>query len=207
MNRKFGAGLLAAIIALSMPGQVLASNLTDAEKKQKNLQQQLSGIKSEKSEVKQLLAANKEKRDEIVKNLEDKGYEKQAIEEKLAQLDSAIASLTGAIAQSETEYAAELALFQERIVVMYQRSKGWRGIDFALNSANLSEFYKNQNAMKSVSRADQDMMASLQAKKAEIESLKLQKLEEEATTQEMLEAKLASIKDLQNSRSQVDQEI
>ena len=207
MNRKFGAGLLAAIIALSMPGQVLASNLTDAEKKQKNLQQQLSGIKSEKSEVKQLLAANKEKRDEIVKNLEDKGYEKQAIEEKLAQLDSAIASLTGAIAQSETEYAAELALFQERIVVMYQRSKGWQGIDFALNSANLSEFYKNQNAMKSVSRADQDMMASLQAKKAEIESLKLQKLEEEATTQEMLEAKLASIKDLQNSRSQVDQEI
>ncbi len=207
MNRKIGAGLLAAIIALSMPVQVLASNLTEAEKKQKTLQQQLSGIKSEKNEVKQILAANKDRRAEIVKNLESKGYEKQAIEEKLAQLDSAIASLTEAIAQSEAEYDAELALFQERIVVMYQRSKGWQGIEFALDSNNLSDFYKNRNAMKSVSRADQDMMASLEAKRIEIETLKQQKQEEEATTQDMLEAKLASIKELQSSRSQIEQEI
>ena len=183
MSRKITALLLAGILALSMPTQAMANKLSEAQDKQQDLKQELSKIKSEKAEIKQVLVSNKQKREDIIKSLEEMGFQKQAVQEKLNQIDSAIQTLTEAIAQSEIEYNDELALFQERILVMYQRSKSWQGLDFALDSTNISEFYKNRNAMKTISKADQDMMASLQAKLAEIDGLKKQKEEEERITQ------------------------
>jgi len=207
MNRRIGACLLAIFLVAALPAEALASNLTEAQKKQKELQNQLNSLNSEKKEAKQVLVSNQKKREEIIKNLEDKGFAKQAIEEKLAQLDSAIRTLTESIALSETEYARQLALFQQRIVVMYQRSKSWQALNLVVDSHNISDFYKNRSAMKAISKADQDMMAALEAKRIEIEDLKRRKQEEEATTQEQLEAQLIAIKDLQSSRSLVDQDI
>jgi len=207
MNRRIGACLLAIFLVAALPAEALASNLTEAQKKQKELQNQLNSLNSEKKEAKQVLVTNQKKRDEIVKNLEDKGFAKQAIEEKLAQLDSAIRTLTESIALSETEYARQLALFQQRIVVMYQRSKSWQALNLVVDSHNITDFYRNRSAMKAISKADQDMMAALEAKRIEIEDLKRRKQEEEATTQEQLEAQLIAIKDLQSSRSLVDQDI
>ena len=207
MSRKITALLLAGILALSMPTQAMANKLSEAQDKQQDLKQELSKIKSEKAEIKQVLVSNKQKREEIIKSLEEMGFQKQAVQEKLNQIDSAIQTLTEAIAQSEIEYNDELALFQERILVMYQRSKSWQGLDFALDSTNISEFYKNRNAMKTISKADQDMMASLQAKLAEIDGLKKQKEEEERITQGDLVKYLEEITKLQTSRSQVDEQI
>ena len=207
MSRKITALLLAGILALSMPTQAMANKLTEAKDKQQDLKQELSKIKTEKAEIKNALASNKQKREEIIKSLEEMGFQKQAVQEKLDQIDSAIQTLTEAIAQSEKEYNEELALFQERILVMYQRSKSWQGLDFALDSTNISEFYKNRNAMKTISKADQDMMASLQAKLAEIDGLKKQKEEEERITQGDLVKYLEEITKLQTSRSQVDEQI
>lgn len=207
MSRKITALLLAGILALSMPTQAMANKLSEAQDKQQDLKQELSKIKSEKAEIKQVLVSNKQKREDIIKSLEEMGFQKQAVQEKLNQIDSAIQTLTEAIAQSEIEYNDELALFQERILVMYQRSKSWQGLDFALDSTNISEFYKNRNAMKTISKADQDMMASLQAKLAEIDGLKKQKEEEERITQGDLVKYLEEITKLQSSRSQVDEQI
>lgn len=207
MSRKITALFLAVTLAVAIPTQAMASNLSDAKNKQKNLQQQLNEIKNEKEEISETLVNNKEKREQIILELEAKGYEKQAVEEKLAQIDSAIKTLTEAILQSEAEFDAELALFQQRIVVMYQRSKSWQGMDFALDSANITEFYKNRNAMKMVSKADQAMMTSLQEKAMEIEALKLAKEEEERTTKEDLVKKLDDMEKLKVSRSQVDEQI
>ncbi len=207
MSRKITALFLAVTLAVAIPTQAMASNLSDAKSKQKNLQQQLNEIKNEKEEISETLVYNKEKREQIILELEAKGYEKQAVEEKLAQIDSAIKTLNEAIAQSEAEFDAELALFQQRIVVMYQRSKSWQGMDFALDSANITEFYKNRNAMKMVSKADQAMMTSLQEKAMEIEGLKLAKQEEERTTKSDLMKKLDDMEKLKVSRSQVDEQI
>lgn len=207
MSRKITALVLAVALAMAIPTQALGTTINDAKNKQKDLQQQLSEIKSEKKEVTQILASDRQKRAQIIEELEAKGYERQAIEEKLTQLDSAIKTLSEAIAVSEAEYEAELALFQERILVMYQRSKSWQGLDFALDSSNISEFYKNRNAMKTISRADQDMMDSLCAKRLEIEGLKAQKEQEEKTTKDDLEKQLKAIEKLNVSRSQVDEQI
>ena len=200
--------MLVVILTIAFSLQVFAEpSLTDVQKQQQELQKKLSAINSEKKETKEELITNKAKRAEIVKNLEEKGFEKNAIEEKLVQIDSAIKTLEDAIRLSEKEYADELALFQERIVVMYQRSKVWQGIDLVLDSKNISDLYKNRNAMKSVSKADQDMMASLTEKKEEIELLKSQKLEEEQTTEAQLQEKLKTMDNLLASRSMVDEEI
>jgi len=200
--------MLVVILTIAFSLQVFAEpSLTDVQKQQQELQKKLSAINSEKKETKEELITNKAKRAEIVKNLEEKGFEKKAIEEKLVQIDSAIKTLEDAIRLSEKEYADELALFQERIVVMYQRSKVWQGIDLVLDSKNISDLYKNRNAMKSVSKADQDMMASLTEKKEEIELLKSQKLEEEQTTEAQLQEKLKTMDNLLASRSMVDEEI
>jgi murein DD-endopeptidase MepM/ murein hydrolase activator NlpD len=208
MNQKITACLLAITLLSVFSIEALAApSLTDAQKKQKELQGKISSVISKKKEANKALITNKQKRAEIVRNLEEMGFEKLAIEEKLAQIDSAIDTLTEAISLSEKEYDAELALFQERIVVMYQRSKTWQGVELVLESDNVTEFYKNRNAMKSVSKADQDMMQSLEAKRAEIEDLKLQKLQEEETTQEQLEAQLTAISEEIASRSLVDVEI
>lgn len=208
MNRKITACLLAIALLSAFTVEALAApSLTDAQKKQKELQSQLSSVISKKKEASQALITNKEKRAEIVRNLEEMGFAKLAIEEKLAQIDSAIDTLTEAISLSEKEYDAELALFQERIVVMYQRSKTWQGVELVLQSDSVTDFYKNRNAMKSVSKADQDMMRSLEAKKAGIQDLQQQKQQEEETTQAQLEAQLTAISDKMASRSLVDVEI
>ncbi len=207
MNRRIGACMLAIFLVAAIPVEALASNLTDAQKKQQELKSQLSSINSEKKEAKQVLVVNQKKRADIVKNLEKKGYAKQAIEEKLVQLDSAIKSLTEAISISESEYDAQLALFQQRMVVMYQCSKSTQTLNLFFETDNLTDFYKNRSAMEAIADADQKMMDSLEAKRIEIEGLKAQKQEEESTTQDQLEAQLAAIKELQSSRSLVDQDI
>lgn len=208
MNQKITACVVAIVMLTAFSVEAMAApSLTEAQRKQKELQSQLSSVISQKKEANQQLITNKEKRAEIVKNLKDMGFAKLAIEEELAQIDSAIETLTGAISLSEKEYDAELALFQERMVVMYQRSKTWQGADLVLQSKNITEFYKNRNAMKSVSRVDQDMMRSLEVKKAEIEALKLQKQQEEETTQSQLEAHLLAIDEKIASRAKVEGEI
>lgn len=208
MNQKITACMVAIVLLTAFSVEAMAApSLSEAQKKQKELQSQLSSVISQKKEANQQLITNKEKRAEIVKNLEDMGFAKRAIEEKIAQIDSAIETLTEAISLSEREYDAELALFQERMVMMYQRSKTWKGADLVLQSENISEFYKNRNAMKSVSRVDQDMMQSLETKKADIEALKIQKQQEEETTQSQLEAQLLAIDEEIASRAKVEGEI
>ena len=208
MSRRITAFLMAVSLIMVMPTQAVAnSKLTEAKNKQQDLQQKLNDIKSEKKEVSQELVSNKEARAKIIEELEAKGYEKQAVEEKIAQIDSAIQTLTVAIEQLEAEFDAELVLFQERILVMYQRSKSWQGMDFALNSDNITEFYKNRNAMKMVSKADQAMMTALVEKQEQIEDLKQAKQEEERITKSDLMQKIDDMEKLSVSRAKIDEEI
>lgn len=207
MTRNIIVYTALAVLVASLPLQAMATTVTEARDKQNNLRQQINTIKSEKTEVSQELINNREKRTEIVRELEEMGFQRKAIEERLVQIDSGIETLTEAIAQAEVEYAAELSLFQDRIVLLFQRSRSWQGLDFILNSQSISEFYKNRNAMKMISMADQAMMASLVQMRLDIEELRSQKQTELSITKDEFASMLQSIDRLQVSRAQVEDEI
>lgn len=191
--------MLSLLLATVVPMSALTS--TQASKELNKTQQELNDVAAQKKAAKKNLLKDKQARDKIVQDLVDKGYEKQQIEARIAEIESAIATLENAIAEAEREYDAQLALFQARMIAMYQHNKAYKGVLDSFNGNSLTDLIRSAQAMKTVAASDQAMMDSLTAKKQEIADLKEQKEQEEENAQSQLESSLKQIDELTVSRS------
>lgn len=208
MKKRFAAIVLAILLIGVWTIQSFAgTSLTDAKKQQKELNAQLGDISKEKEQVKKELITNKQIRAEIVQNLEKKGYEKEKIEERILQIESAINTLNDAIAIAEKELSDALDLYRERMVMLYINSKTMKELDELLSSKNMSELYQKMQSMKMVSTVDQALITDIEEKQAELEELILRKEKEEQTCEAEVEVYLNQMKELEVSRAQADQQI
>ncbi|HBR02857.1 MAG TPA: peptidase M23, partial [Ruminiclostridium sp.] len=164
-------------------------------------------IAAQKSQAKKNLLNDQNQRKTIIAELEAKGYQKSQIEAKIRDIESAIKTLDAAIEQAQNEYDAQLKLFQERIVVLYVQSRTKADTDEILQSQDFDEMFKKVHMLQLVSKFDQDLMASLEKKQAEIDELKAAKVAEEENAQQQLEASLKIINDLEVSRAAADDRI
>ncbi len=149
MRKRIALLCMVILIPLMFHFSSYATTISQASKALREAKNQISTLEKEKKETQKNLLNDKKTRDTIIADLEKKGYEASQIEFTISEIESAIESLDKAIAQTQLEYDEELKLFQERIVVLYQKSKetGLTGVVFKAES--LSDLFKNvQNMIK-----------------------------------------------------------
>lgn len=205
MSKRFVAFVLAVIMMTSLGFSVQASE--NNVSKQQQIQKELSTVTAQKKQASRELLNNKQVRNKIISELEQKGYEKGQIEAKIQEIEAAIKTLETTIQNAQEEYDAKLALFQKRLVVLYMRTRlGSDAIKLA-ECDDINQLFKRLHTMKVVSKADQDLMDEIVQQKQEIESLKAQKETEEDNAQDQLLLSLAEIDDLEVSRGQAEDRV
>ncbi len=207
MIKRIIPSALAVMLIFPLVLTSSANQLSDAQSDLKQVQQEAKDLNGQKNQVKNTILNDQKTRDQLVSELEKQGYQKSQIEEKIQEIVSAIATLNGAIAQAEGEYADQLKLFQERMISMYIRSKTQTDYDLLIQSADVNELFKKRQAMEMVAQFDQDLMDSIEAKKKEIEELKTIKEQEEANAADQLQNSLKAINQIEVSRAAYDTKI
>ena len=207
MIKRISAILMSFVLIATMVSTSAASSLEDAKKELQQTQKEINEIKNRQKKEKQNLINSQQYRQSVIADLEKKGYERAKIEEKIKEIESAIATLDEAIRMAEEEYAKELKLFQNRLVTLYINSRTNAETNLLLQCDNFEEMFKKSQMLKLISQFDQDLLDSIEARKNEILELKALKQQEEDTAQEQLEAMLADIANLEVSRSLADKEV
>jgi murein DD-endopeptidase MepM/ murein hydrolase activator NlpD len=207
MMKKVLPVMISITLLLSMVITPAAADISSMQKELQKAEKEKKAIAAQKSQAKKNLLNDQNQRKTIIAELEAKGYQKSQIEAKIRDIESAIKTLDAAIEQAQNEYDAQLKLFQERIVVLYVQSRTKADTDEILQSQDFDEMFKKVHMLQLVSKFDQDLMASLEKKQAEIDELKAAKVAEEENAQQQLEASLKIINDLEVSRAAADDRI
>lgn len=207
MMKRIGCLFFAFLLAGSLAVQSAASQLSDYEKKLKQNESQKTNLAKDIKKIEKDINWNKKKRDEVVKQLEELGLEKQQIEQQVQLLESAILSLDDAIAQAEKEYAEKLELVKKRLRVMYRRSSAIWELDELLKSRSVNEFFVRLRLMKLIAENDQRLLDSMEAKRQEIEDLKAQKQYEMENAVAQIQQYVQKIEEKEISRSELNKEI
>lgn len=207
MMKKIMAFVMAFCLIVPIGLSAQATSLDQAKKQRQQLQSEKKTLKQRKQQISQNLLNNKQVRENIIAELEAKGYQKAQIEAKIKEIEDAIKTLEKAIEEAQAEYDAQLKLFQQRFVVLYIRSRIGADTSELAECDDIDVLFSRLHTMQVISKADQDLMDSIIAKKQEIEELKKQKEQEEANAQEQLEQRLKELKELEVSRSQAEERI
>lgn len=207
MIKRMMAAFLSLVLIVVVVFTSSASSIDDAKDELKQTQAEMNAIKKKKSEAKKTLLNDTKKKEEIIANLQKKGYEKAEIEARIKEIESAIATLDEAIRIAQEEYDAELKLFQERMVALYIKSRTKADVNMLMQSESFEEMFRKNHMLKLVAKFDQDMITSLEKKQAEIDELMLIKQNEEDSAQEQLETMLGEIAKLESSRSAAEERI
>ncbi len=207
MIKRITSVLICFVMVATMVFTSSAGSIDDARQELKQTQKEINAIKNQQKKEKQNLINNKQYRENLIADLEKKGHERSEIEEKIKEIESAIASLDEAIRLSEEEYAAELKLFQERMVTLYINSKTNAETNLLLQCNDFEEMFKKSHMLKMISQFDQDLLKNIKNKQKEIDELKNLKQQEEDNAQEQLETMLVAIANLEVSRSAADKEV
>ncbi|NLX63777.1 MAG: peptidoglycan DD-metalloendopeptidase family protein [Clostridiaceae bacterium] len=207
MIKRISAVLMSFVLIATMVSTSAANSLEDAKKELQQTQKEIKQIKDRQKKEKQNLINSQQYREKVIADLQKKGHEKSKIEEKIKEIESAIATLDEAIRLAEEEYAKELKLFQNRLVTLYINSRTKAETNLLLQCDNFEEMFKKSHMLRLISQFDQDLLKSIEARKQEIAELKALKQQEEDTAQEQLEAMLIDIANLEVSRSLADKEV
>ncbi len=202
MIKRILSVALSLLLIVSVVFTSSASEVDDAKNELKQTQKEINDLKNQKKEAQQNLLKDKEYQESIIADLQQKGYEKSQIEAKIKDIEAAIETLNVAIAQAQSEYEAQLKLFQERIVILYIQARTNANAEEIFQSSSYEEMFKKVHMLQLISKYDQDLMASLEKKRLEIEDLKAIKENEEMNAAQQLEESLKAINELEVSRSQ-----
>jgi len=207
MIKRILSTVVLFLLLISMTFSSFAVSVQDLQKELQQTQKEKQAAAAQKKAAQKTLLNDKKVREQIINELQQKGYEKSQIEARIKDIEEAIKTLDEAIAQAQKEYDEQLKLFQERLVVLYVQSRTNAHMDEILQSSNFDEMFKKVHMMQLISKLDQDLMDSIKAKEAEISQLKTLREQEEQNARQELERSLAEIKNLEASRAAAEERI
>lgn len=190
-----------------MAFNAFANDISTYQQKLNQTNSQLANTRKQIQQIEKDIKWNKQKRDQIVKELEAFGLKKDEIEQQIQQLEETINTLNEAIALAEEEYEKQLALLQERLRVMYKRTSTVWKLDEIFKSDNWNELFLRIKLMNEISEYDRMLLNSVSEKKQEIEELKLLREQEIENCIEQAKLYAQKIQELEVSRSSLDAEI
>ncbi|NMA65111.1 MAG: peptidoglycan DD-metalloendopeptidase family protein [Clostridiaceae bacterium] len=207
MMKKILAAVTAVMLLLCMVFSSFAADVSSLQKELQKRQKEKQAVTAQKKEAQKTLLNDQKVRQDIIAQLEEKGYEKSQIEARIKDIEEAIKTLDEAIAQVEEERDEQLKLFQERLVVLYVNARTNASMDELLSSDNFDQMFKKAHMMQMVSKFDQDLIKSIENKQKEIEELKELKQREEENALQQLEESLRQIEELEVSRAAAEDRI
>jgi len=207
MMKRILAAVTSVLLLASVVFSSFAADVQSLQKELQKKQKEKQSITAQKKEAQKTLLNDQKLRQEIIEQLQQKGYEKSQIEAQIKNIEEAIKTLEEAIEQCEKEYEEQLKLFQERLVVLYINSRTNAGMDELLSSDNFDQMFKKAHMMQMISKFDQDLIRSIEEKHQEIEELKKQKQQEEENAHKQLEENLREIEKLEVSRAATESRI
>ena len=207
MMKRILAAVTSVLLLASVVFSSFAADVQSLQKELQKKQKEKQSITAQKKEAQKTLLNDQKLRQEIIEQLQQKGYEKSQIEAQIKNIEEAIKTLEEAIEQCEKEYEEQLKLFQERLVVLYINSRTNAGMDELLSSDNFDQMFKKAHMMQMISKFDQDLIRSIEEKHQEIEELKKQKQQEEENAHKQLEENLREIEKLKVYRAATESRI
>lgn len=175
---------------------VVASNKSDLQNEQSNLDNSISEAKDELEQI-------EEEKSEALNTVESLTVEISEYETEISDLEVRIQTLENQILEAqkqiekdEEEYKKNQAALNERLVVMYENGET-SYLDYFLSSSSLTDFISNYYLVSELADYDTQMLEKIEEEKNKIEEEK-KTLEADKenlnTAKETKEAKMSSLK-------------
>ena len=197
--RKLLSGILILIICSFSLCSFAENELSDLQKQQENIQNQLQQSGEDLTYVKEELTENLEQVQKLDEKIEKSEEELEKLNEKIKELTSTTEKLQDKLKVATKKYEKQKKLAQERLVAMYEGGET-QYLDVILSSSDLSDFLSSYATLTEIAAYDKDLLDGVQEKK-EIIEIANKRLEEDLEQLSLMKKnQITNTKILQNTK-------
>ncbi len=207
--RKIMMLLLAASLSFTSIWCVPAAAANELDKAKDKKQDVDNQIKSKTSEQNKAISDKKKLESDMSwvvsqKTTINQQYDK--LLDEIAVLDGEIEKLDVSIAEAEKDYEHQKELLKKRLRILYQTSNETI-FDLFIKSKDVASFLQKVELISSVSRYDKQLMEAIETAKKDIEYKKSLREQAKRSKNDLADAKLKKLNQLEVSRADLDNAI
>lgn len=197
-------GIIITIILITQNVTVFATNKTDLQNEQSEIDDKIEELKKEQEEIENNKSAAMKSVEELIEKISSAESEVEVLQSKVDDLQAQIKSKERDIQQKQEEYTKQEQLLDARLIAMYESGET-SYLDVLLTASSMTDFLAKYYAASELIEYDKELIRSTKEQKEQIES---EKAELESAKQELdsslaeKEAKSAQLKTLKKDKEQ-----
>ena len=193
--RKFLCIVLAFIIICTYATTIYAEELTDLQKQQEELQNQIEQSNDELNEVQSQLSENLKQIEKLDEKIADSEQKMEELNSEISTLQTSIDEIKAQLEVAEKKYEEQKNIMEKRLIAIYESGET-KYIDVLLKSKDISEFLSNYYLINEITSVDKELLNEVESQKKTIDlaKQKLEKNQEKLTTDLQNQTKTSTVK-------------
>ena len=198
--RKFLCIVLAFIIICTYATTIYAEELTDLQKQQEELQNQIEQSNDELNEVQSQLSENLKQIEKLDEKISDSEQKMEELNSEISTLQRTIDDIKAQLEVAEKKYEEQKNIMEKRLIAIYESGET-KYIDVLLKSKDISEFLSNYYLINEITSVDKELLNEVESQKKTIDlaKQKLEKEQEKLTTDLQNQTKTSTV--LENTKT------
>ena len=198
--RKFLCIVLAFIIICTYATTIYAEELTDLQKQQEELQNQIEQSNDELNEVQSQLSENLKQIEKLDEKIADSEQKMEELNSEISTLQTSIDEIKAQLEVAKKKYEEQKNIMEKRLIAIYESGET-KYIDVLLKSKDISEFLSNYYLINEITSVDKELLNEVEAQKKTIDlaKQKLEKEQEKLTTDLQNQTKTSTV--LENTKT------
>ena len=198
--RKFLCIVLAFIIICTYATTIYAEELTDLQKQQEELQNQIEQSNDKLNEVQSQLSENLKQIEKLDEKIADSEQKMEELNSEISTLQTSIDEIKAQLEVAEKKYEEQKNIMEKRLIAIYESGET-KYIDVLLKSKDISEFLSNYYLINEITSVDKELLNEVEAQKKTIDlaKQKLEKEQEKLTTDLQNQTKTSTV--LENTKT------
>ena len=198
--RKFLCIVLAFIIICTYATTIYAEELTDLQKQQEELQNQIEQSNDELNEVQSQLSENLKQIEKLDEKIADSEQKMEELNSEISTLQTSIDDIKAQLEVAEKKYEEQKNIMEKRLIAIYESGET-KYIDVLLKSKDISEFLSNYYLINEITSVDKELLNEVESQKKTIDlaKQKLEKEQEKLTTDLQNQTKTSTV--LENTKT------
>ena len=198
--RKFLCIVLAFIIICTYATTIYAEELTDLQKQQEELQNQIEQSNDELNEVQSQLSENLKQIEKLDEKIADSEQKMEELNSEISTLQTSIDEIKAQLEVAEKKYEEQKNIMEKRLIAIYESGET-KYIDVLLKSKDISEFLSNYYLINEITSVDKELLNEVEAQRKTIDlaKQKLEKEQEKLTTDLQNQTKTSTV--LENTKT------
>lgn len=198
--RKFLCIVLAFIIICTYATTIYAEELTDLQKQQEELQNQIEQSNDELNEVQSQLSENLKQIEKLDEKIADSEQKMEELNSEISTLQTSIDEIKAQLEVAEKKYEEQKNIMEKRLIAIYESGET-KYIDVLLKSKDISEFLSNYYLINEITSVDKELLNEVESQKKTIDlaKQKLEKEQEKLTTDLQNQTKTSTV--LENTKT------